>query len=295
MTIVAQCTNCGKKYKVAETAIGKQVRCQACQTTFTVAQPATVGAAAAGGQKRVGQPAERSELSSSQSGKQQALARKYGLKPLPTNENSIFPNVPFQRGGGQADPLANHVVYDPGFSTVSVADYTATQLPKEQSMHDYMAEIEKEEGWAEKQKKSDMDPKALYLLMGVAPVVLGLIGGIAALVGYPAVGWWIFVVGDGILGFLMNAVIWQAIYDNDDSTQAFLCWFFPPYYLYYVITNWHAMMHPFLASLLLVFAIFISFITWFAMTLVGMSLHGPPEEVLRMVPEVQHVMALWFA
>ena len=193
MSIVAQCTNCGKKYKVADDAVGKQVRCQACQTTFTVAAAkAAVAAGSSTGQKR----APSAAMPSAGAAQQQALAKKLGLAPLPRNENAIFPEQPFRRSAGQADPLANHVVYDPGFSTVSVADYHATQMPKEQSMHDYMAEIEKEEGWAEKKEKSEMSPQTLYLLTGIAPLVVGLLAGIVAMVGFMDAADWVFSIGN---------------------------------------------------------------------------------------------------
>lgn len=259
MAIVAQCTNCGKKYKVADTAAGKQVKCQACGSTFKVPQPAVAQVGSGGG---------TATLQSSAAGTMQVLAKRYGLAPLPANENQIFPEQPIRRAPGQ-DPLANHVVYDAGFSNVSVADYNATQLPKEQSMHDYMAEIEREEGWGESKPKEEMNPIVLYSIMGVGPIVCGLIGGVVALLGQESVAFWVMLVPMAILGMLMNGIIWQTVQENDDSTQAFLCWMFPPYYLYYVATNWSAMMHVFLASLLFGFTSMFGIVLYVVLSIIG--------------------------
>lgn len=124
MPIATRCTHCGKAYQVAESSLGKQVKCQACGKTFVVAAPA-VQAGTAGARPGVGSGAPAAGAESSERARIAKLEAELGLQPLPPNPNQVFPKQEYQRPRGAPNPLANHIVEDPGFEDVSEADLEA--------------------------------------------------------------------------------------------------------------------------------------------------------------------------
>lgn len=129
MRIATQCPHCGKAYQVAETSVGKQVKCQACGKAFAVR--ALASATSAAGRTNAAQnqrAAGNSAASSTAAGDRARIAKleaELGLQPLPSNPNRVFPDTPFQRPKNSPSPLANHVVDDPGFEQLSEAELTA--------------------------------------------------------------------------------------------------------------------------------------------------------------------------
>jgi predicted Zn finger-like uncharacterized protein len=139
MSIATQCPHCGKAYQVAESSVGKQVKCQACGKAFVVqaiaVRPATraaavpAGAARAAAKPGVGTGSSHAGAANSGASAERARVAKLeaamGLQPLPPNANKVFPETPFQRPKNSPSPLANHVVDDPGFEQLSEAELTA--------------------------------------------------------------------------------------------------------------------------------------------------------------------------
>ncbi len=125
MPIATRCTHCGKAYQVAESTLGKQVKCQACGKAFvvaaTTAQAGTAGARAGGG----GAVSASAGAESSERARIAKLEAELGLQPLPPNPNQVFPSQEYHRPRGAPNPLANHIVEDPGFEDVSEADLEA--------------------------------------------------------------------------------------------------------------------------------------------------------------------------
>lgn len=123
MPIATRCTHCGKAYQVAEATVGKQVKCQACGKNFVVAVAAQ---AAAKDQRTLVQAATSgTNADSAQRAKTAKMEAEFGLQPLPPNPNQVFPSAEYQRPRNTPNPLANHVVEDPGFEQISEADLEA--------------------------------------------------------------------------------------------------------------------------------------------------------------------------
>lgn len=149
MPIATRCTHCGKAYQVAESTVGKQVKCQACGKSFVVA--ATSSPAAKTPQTAGQTAASGSNADSAQRAKTAKMEAEFGLQPLPPNPNQVFPNTEYQRPRNTPSPLANHVVEDPGFQQISEADLLAHRAAEAQARHE--ASISYDPG-------DDLDPKA---------------------------------------------------------------------------------------------------------------------------------------
>lgn len=258
MPIVAQCPKCAKRYKVADNTVGKQVKCQNCQNPFVIAAAAPEMALA--GAATGSRPGPAASGGGAATNRHSELERRFGLKPIPPSTNQVFPEQEFRRPANRPHPLSNHVVQDPGFAHVTSEDYYTTQIPKEQSMHDYMAEIEREEGITKK-KKSTSSPLVLYLVSAIGPFLFAILGIIIALTsGEYEFGWWACIIGFAVLSLLVNATMYSAIEENGDSGDWIMFMFVPFYQPYYIIVNWSYMMHPFLAGIVLFFSFVCSMI-----------------------------------
>lgn len=147
MSQVVACPKCQKKYQVADAALGKQLKCPACQTIFIPANnrpPSRTGGAkpsqstAAGTAMRPG-----------------ADWAKHGLEGPLAPSPELFPPAP----PNGPDPLANHVIEDPGFVDVDIEEIRKERVRKERKnrLTDPTA------GAASLTEKSDMPPNYQYL------------------------------------------------------------------------------------------------------------------------------------
>jgi predicted Zn finger-like uncharacterized protein len=134
MPIATQCPHCGKAYQVAESSVGKQVKCQACGKAFAVRPATRAAAVTAGAPREAAKPAVGTGSSNAGSASSGASAERarvakleaaMGLQPIPPNANKVFPETPFHRPKNSPSPLANHVIDDPGFEQLSEAELTA--------------------------------------------------------------------------------------------------------------------------------------------------------------------------
>ncbi|MBL8890915.1 MAG: hypothetical protein JNL67_13120 [Planctomycetaceae bacterium] len=133
MPIATRCTHCGKAYQVAESTIGKQVKCQACGKNFVVSRTAEAVATPA---RTPGPTATSANADSAQRAKTAKMEAEFGLQPLPPNPNQVFPSTEYQRPRNIPNPLANHVVEDPGFEQISEADLEAHRKAEAQARHE---------------------------------------------------------------------------------------------------------------------------------------------------------------
>lgn len=110
MPIAVQCPSCRKEYQVKDQLGGQTVRCMACQKPMVIPQPATLPAAAVVG--AVGQPAGTGKAIKSPAISPEFT--QYGLEgPIQRTPDLFGTPIP----ASAPDPLANHVVMDPGFGS----------------------------------------------------------------------------------------------------------------------------------------------------------------------------------
>ncbi len=106
--IVVACPQCKTRYKLPENARGKVVQCKNCNAKF-----------AAGGQPRTAaptaQPTNQSARQPVAAGADSSL-QKYGLDGPIRRTPDLFEVPP----PGPGDPLANHVIDDPGFAPIEI-------------------------------------------------------------------------------------------------------------------------------------------------------------------------------
>jgi uncharacterized membrane protein YhaH (DUF805 family) len=124
---VTACPKCQKKYRIAAQNVGKPMKCPACQTAFkAIAVPVPRQAMAPTGPA---QPAPRSPAPVPHAGPAASPAewKRLGLEGPLAPAPSLFPaGVP-----SGPDPLANHVVMDPGFAQVDIDAVRAARIAKE--------------------------------------------------------------------------------------------------------------------------------------------------------------------
>jgi hypothetical protein len=103
MPAIVACPNCKKKYNLPEKFLGKAIKCKSCDKAFKTRVPAAQG-------QRSAQPAKKLPASLRNQASADELARLGIDGPLKAQPD-IFAAAP----PTGADPLANHVVQDPGF------------------------------------------------------------------------------------------------------------------------------------------------------------------------------------
>ncbi|GEM_PF-2618939 len=286
MPIVAQCPKCAKKYQVADSAAGKQVKCQVCQTAFKVAgqpQLATAGVATTGNKPPnavVGRPtaASNAAAGSEKNSRQQQLMRQYGLQPLPRNQNQLFPEQEYSRPTGAQHPLANHVVFEPGFTYVTTADFDAQQLPQEQSMHDYMAQVEAEAREEEREggfSMGDVTPLQIYLTIGLIPILCGVAAGIMGPAGVPKASGLVLTIGIILSAFLIRLMTLSLVKKTITPEEYSYYKYLPGYQLAICSRYWDELKHVVYAGIVLIGAALLAVAIFYTIfVLSGTSFEG---------------------
>ena len=105
MPVAIACPNCQTKYSIQDALLGRPVKCRKCGSVFNTEAPKPTNVAVPGpvqnqiaGPARAGGPTDQ-ELAAA------------GLSGSIAGSQQLFEGGPFAGG----DPLANHVVQDPGF------------------------------------------------------------------------------------------------------------------------------------------------------------------------------------
>lgn len=278
MPIATRCSHCKKGYQVAESMVGKSVKCQACGQLFTVAvaksssaksAPAQAAARAAGGATGGGVATASADAAAATRVRQ--LEKKFGLQPLPVNTNQVLLDVPFHRPKGARHPLANHVVEDPGFEAISEAEYRAFREEQERQEQnakiDYLANLEDDDELITKEKE-------LYWLYVVAMVqmILGIFTGLLAGAS-PAAG--LILLGIGLfVGGLMPTVDLFLVLNKNKKLGEFVFLLIPFYNLYYYFSNFGMFKNHFFGALAVSFSGGISSAIFFFMAdLVGANVN----------------------
>ncbi len=172
MDQVTACPKCHKKYRVASQNVGKPMKCPACQATFrVVAHPAS--AQPARPQGSAAKPAAQAPAPVPQIGPVASAAdwKSVGLEGPLAPTPALFP----QSVSYNADPLANHVVMDPGFVQVDIEAVRAARVAKEKKRlgadptrtSSSLANADEEERLkAEKRRKGYLSTETLFSLDG---------------------------------------------------------------------------------------------------------------------------------
>ena len=154
MSHVVSCPKCQQHYQLNSDPSGKSLKCPACQTVFQAgAQPAAPSAP-----KRKQQPKQVQKSKA-----QQSEYASVGVAGPLQAQPQLFPDQQTTVPGG-ADPLANHVIQDPGFAAVDIeeirirreqeAQQKSAQLEKSFGTSSSLAQLEDEEDHKKRMKKS---------------------------------------------------------------------------------------------------------------------------------------------
>ncbi len=268
MPIPTQCTHCGKAYQVAESTLGKQVKCQACEKVFVVARSsaatgttrpavttqATAGRAQAtagrGGTATAAPPtANRDQAERTRIAK---LEAQFGLQALPPNPNRVFPEVEYRRPKGAPDPLANHVVENPGFEQISEAEFQAHQ---EDLLKQH--EREKMERLAQLSGDDELISKGIsvhwLMMVAMGQLILGIVMIPLAMIS-PAIAIVFLLIVTIAASLAPNIEMFLALRKSKQMI-GFLYMLIPFYNLYYYFSNFKIFKDHFAGSLAILFAI----------------------------------------
>ena len=119
MSVVVACPKCQKKYKLPEKMLCKAIKCPSCNATFKVPAPA------AG--KQPGQPKAAAQPRDPQG--DPATMKRLGLEGTIQKDPDLFAGAV----AGGSDPLANHVVADPGFAKVQMESRISDKILAKQN------------------------------------------------------------------------------------------------------------------------------------------------------------------
>ncbi|MCH2182969.1 MAG: zinc-ribbon domain-containing protein [Mariniblastus sp.] len=153
MPLVVACPQCNAKFKLPDELVGKPVQCKACQARFQVGKPRKALPDKSAGK------AGTVVATSTVSPEQQAEMAKLGIDGPLQSRPDLFRSGPIS----PADPLANHVVEDPGFAGSGNASSAEQDAPGEEEQDEYAAVFVNPAIVAPKDTKSKVDPLAKYL------------------------------------------------------------------------------------------------------------------------------------
>ena len=125
MPAVVACPKCKAKYNLPDQLIGKPVQCKACSTRFQVGQPRKALPDKSAGKAVVANPV---------SPQQRAEMAKLGIDGPFQPRPDLFVGGPIS----PADPLANHVVEDPGFATSDI-EIQESEATEQEEQDDFAA------------------------------------------------------------------------------------------------------------------------------------------------------------
>ena len=250
MPAAVACPKCKKKYTVPDHLLGKPVKCAGCGNTFKTAAAARAGTSA--------QHAPSPEAIAARE-KAQALARQRaeGLKRLGIDsaiqtEPDIFAGATPARG---PDPLANHMVEDPGFAKASgpvrteeVADVEDEDPMAQMFVNPALASDSKKKNRSTGGKRPPMAMSSqpwLLLTVVFVPVFAALMGLKLGGILSPETAALLTTIACGLFVLACLAIyVWglMLVYRTTPNVlQLLLCALVPFYIIYYIIIHWDDM------------------------------------------------------
>lgn len=296
MPIAFACQSCQKQYKVDDKFAGKKVKCKACGNAMLV--PASAGAkpsakqaakAAASGNRAKGKAPNPNAKKQAAAKKPVAKAapvtavasKEYGLDAISSTDDLFGGETPVR---GKANPLGNHVVADPGFAAIDISatkkeDADTPQFSANPALSDVPIPSQfNDESKTNAKPKSEgglLKPAlfsaigvvlvfAIFLGVGFAVAIAGIIGAVILMVAGFGIGIW--------------SEVWSWILCKRNHPEL-LIWFilFPISRLIYLFKNFSFMKGPFLLNLVGVFAMMLGIGLLVAMGVI----HGESAAVLN--------------
>ncbi len=235
MSQIVACPKCKKQYKISARAAGQKMKCPACQTVFAAPAEAAVAAGQAGKQPAPAAPVPAKAAAA-------APARPGTSSPL-AGEPQLFPNeVPVG-----PDPLANHVIEDPGFASVDVEQVRRTRLADERRMGhrldlDPLDKFKQDRANEKADKAAKKKQSKITILFGL---VAGAVFTIVLIVGYIVAlnaqsGFYILLysfIAAMIVFVMVDLMIIQYVKDYDEEQYLWYA-LLPPYRFYYWFVHW---------------------------------------------------------
>ena len=216
---VVACPKCARQYQMPGDPTGQKVQCASCKSVFTIGQPAAAGAVAVAAPQKM--PA--------------------------TPQAKLFPDsLP-----GGPDPLANHVIADPGFAEVDIDEVRRQREARERKNKKYEADDplakfnreqrEKKQEEAEQARKTRTGIK-IGVIGGSIYILLLIIFGILAINNewsfYALFGLWVVAA---LISFMVDIMLVQHVKELDPEQYPYYA-FLPPYRIYYWIVHWKELM-----------------------------------------------------
>ncbi len=153
MPAVVACPKCKAKYNLPDQLIGKPVQCKGCGTRFQVGKPKSALISKKAGAGTVANPV---------SPQQRAEMTKLGISGPLQSRPDLFASGPIS----PVDPLANHVVQDPGFGESQMIDSQASEQAPDEADDEFAAMFTNPAIEASKSNQKatpKVDPLAQYL------------------------------------------------------------------------------------------------------------------------------------
>ena len=275
MPVVVACPKCQKKYSLKESVLGKAVKCTHCSATFKAtaprgaktAQPSVTTRASAAAKARSAAETKARTAAEAAAKAQAAEMAKLGIDGPIRKEPDIFAGAVAARTG-ERDPLANHVIQDPGFGRVSVPVVT-----EEEQAENELAQLFVNPALASfdeprpKLRTTQTGGNAsggllsqYWFLILIVFTPIFLLTAILSLF-WPGLSMTLTAIGLGIVSLVGTAItVWAMfkVYQTTPSVlQILLCLFVPFYIIYYVIVYWESMKPVAFAALAQALAIMI--------------------------------------
>ena len=250
MPAAVACPKCKKKYSLPDKMLGKVVKCSNCTTKFKTPAP------------RAGQPAKAAtnpQAAKAASNARAAEMRKLGIDgPIQRAPDLFDSGVKPRKGEG--DPLANHIVGDPGFAQVDLpqqkveetvdplADMYANPAIQQEKVSSVPRGTGKKAGKkaGKKKRKKSQGTFASKIWLWIPTIFIPIfILGIVLSFFAPTPAAIIVGIAYGIFSLTGTAIgIWALVetYKVSESVAQLLLSIFVPFYiLYFFATNWQPM------------------------------------------------------
>ena len=153
MPLVVACPKCNAKFKLPDQLIGKPIQCKACQARFQVGKPRKALPDQSAGK------AGTAVATSTITPEQRAEMARLGVDGPLQSRPDLFAGGPISA----ADPLANHVVQDPGFAGSANRAEVEEKASQQADQEEYSAVFVNPAITAPKQTETKSDPLAPYL------------------------------------------------------------------------------------------------------------------------------------
>ncbi len=285
MPAVVACPKCKAKYNLPDQLIGKPVQCKACSTRFQVGQPRKSLPDKSAGKAVVANP-----LSPQQRADMAKLGIDGPFQPRP----DLFAGGPIS----PADPLANHVVEDPGFATSDI-EIQESEATEQEQQDDFAAVFINPAIVAPKKSKPKEDPLAQFILKDDDDILSDVGSGrqqpgkfgwlkmflflpvflLAFVLSFFAIRTSMVVFGIaflavGIAGLVIQFNASRTVKKNTDNLGlAIIAFLFFPLMLYYLIVHW-SQPHPMKGYLFSIIALNVVSMIGFGLGVAALIIYG---------------------